>query len=123
MPETSALNQTYADAKILDAVVDRVVSEYEALQPNGNLTAINEALFNLGSVNPMWTKADLQKIKLGPKLTLSWGDHEEAINLSEPAFMHHAIPSSKLVLAKNVSHFGLVQDPEQFSDILENFLA
>ncbi|GAB1525580.1 hypothetical protein RhiTH_008743 [Rhizoctonia solani] len=119
----SALNQTYADAKILEPVLDRVVSEYEALQPDGNLTAIDEALTKLGENLPMWTKADLQKIKLGPKLTLSWGDHEEVINLSEPAFMHDAIPNSKLVLAKNVSHFGLVQDPEQFSTILENFLA
>ncbi|CCO32396.1 hypothetical protein BN14_06456 [Rhizoctonia solani AG-1 IB] len=119
----SALNETYGDAKIVDAVVERVVSEYEALQPNGNLTAIDEALTELGSNLPNWTKADLQKIKLGSKLTLSWGDHEEAINLSEPAFMHSAIPNSKLVLVKNVSHFGLVQDPKQFSAILENFLA
>jgi pimeloyl-ACP methyl ester carboxylesterase len=71
----------------------------------------------------MWTKADLQKIKLGSKLTLSWGDHEETINLSEPGFMHDAIPGSKLVLAKNVSHFGMLQDPKQFSTLLERFLA
>ncbi|CAE6446146.1 unnamed protein product [Rhizoctonia solani] len=118
-----AINATYGDAKIVDAVVDRVVSEYEALQPNGNLTRIDEALTELGSTQPMWTKAELQKIKLGPKLTLSWGDHEEVINLSEPAFMHDAVPNSQLILAKNVSHFGLVQDPTQFSAILEKFLA
>ncbi|KAL5632800.1 hypothetical protein ACGC1H_005674 [Rhizoctonia solani] len=117
-----AANLTYFDTQMVYDVYYRLVDEYEALQPSGNVTALNDALDTLGSTQPMWTKSDLQKITLGPNLTLSWGDHEEVINLSEPAFMHDAIPNSKLVLVKNVSHFGLVQDPKQFSAILENFL-
>ncbi|KAG8741108.1 hypothetical protein FRC11_014978 [Ceratobasidium sp. 423] len=118
-----AVNLTYFDTQMIYDVYYRVVAEYEELQPNGNVTALNDALDTLGSTQPMWTKADLQNITLGSKLTLSWGDHEEVIKLSESAFMHDAIPNSKLVLARNVSHFGLVQDPKQFSSILENFLA
>ncbi|CAE6498581.1 unnamed protein product [Rhizoctonia solani] len=118
-----AVNLTYLDTQMIYDVYYRLVDEYEVLQPTGNVTALNDALDTLGSTQPMWTKADLQKITLGSKLTLSWGDHEEVIKLSEPAFMHDVIPNSKLVLARNVSHFGLVQDPKQFSSILENFLA
>ncbi|KAJ1303123.1 hypothetical protein OPQ81_011323 [Rhizoctonia solani] len=118
-----AVNLTYLDTQMIYDVYYRLVDEYKELQPDGNDTALNEALDQLGSTQPMWTKADLQKITLGPKLTLSWGDHEEVIKLSEPAFMHDAIPNSKLVLARNVSHFGLVQDPKQFSSILDHFLA
>ncbi|KAH7337208.1 Alpha/Beta hydrolase protein [Rhizoctonia solani] len=118
-----ALNVTYGDTQMATLAYSRVAAEFDELQPNGNITALVDALNTLGSTQPMWTKADLQKITLGSKLTLSWGDHEEAINLSEAAFMHDAIPKSKLVLAQNVSHFGLVQDPKQFTTILENFLA
>ncbi|CAE6500366.1 unnamed protein product [Rhizoctonia solani] len=118
-----ALNVTYGETKMATLAYTRVAAEFDELQPNGNITALVDALNILGTTQPMWSKADLQKITLGSKLTLSWGDHEEAINLSEAAFMHDAIPNSKLVLAKNVSHFGLVQDPKQFTTILENFLA
>ncbi|CAE6485086.1 unnamed protein product [Rhizoctonia solani] len=125
-----AVNLTYLDTQMIYDVYYRLVDEYIELQPEGNTTEVrarldnlNNRLDELGGSQPNWTKADLQKIKLGSKLTLSWGDHEEVIKLSEPAFMHDAIPNSKLVLVKNVSHFGLVQDPKQFSSILENFLA
>ncbi|CAE6456779.1 unnamed protein product [Rhizoctonia solani] len=120
---TTALNATYGDTQMIYTAYDRVVAETEELQSHENRTILESALDTLGSTQPMWTKADLQKITLGSKLTLSWGDHEEVINLSEAAFMHDAIPNSKLVLAKNVSHFGLVQDPKQFTTILEKFLA
>ncbi|CUA69974.1 hypothetical protein RSOLAG22IIIB_08819 [Rhizoctonia solani] len=126
----NAINLTYLETPMIYDVFYRLNDEYKAMYPNvdpntvnATFNELNNRLDELGSTQPMWTKADLQKITLGSKLTLSWGDHEEVIKLSEPAFMHDAIPNSKLVLVKNASHFGLVQDPKQFSAILENFLA
>ncbi|KAH7338899.1 Alpha/Beta hydrolase protein [Rhizoctonia solani] len=118
-----AINTTFASTAIYREFIPRAVVEYQAFQPNGNLTALTGALTTMGRAHPQWTQSGLGSITLGPELTLSWGEYEEAINLSEPALMHSWIKDSKPVIMPNVSHFAPLQDPEQFAAAVENFLS
>ncbi|KAF8669663.1 alpha/beta hydrolase fold [Rhizoctonia solani] len=118
-----ANNATYTDTAIYNEFITRASSEYRAFQPNGNLTALANALTILESTQPTWTQSDLSKITLGPKLTLSWGEHEEAISLSELTLLPSWIENTKRVIMTGVSHFAPLQDPSQFTAALETFLA
>ncbi|CAE6417646.1 unnamed protein product [Rhizoctonia solani] len=118
-----ANNATFASTAIYNEFISRASAEYRAFQPNGNLTALGDALTVLGSTQPTWTQSDMAKIILGSKLTLSWGQHEEAINLSEQTLLPSWIKDSKSVIMPGVSHFAPLQDPAQFAAALETFLA
>ncbi|EUC55268.1 alpha/beta hydrolase fold protein [Rhizoctonia solani AG-3 Rhs1AP] len=118
-----ANNATYTDTAIYKEFISRASAEYRAFQPNGNLTALSNALSVLESTQPTWTQSDMAKISLGSHLTLSWGEHEEAINLSEMKLLPSWIKNSKSVVMPGVSHFAPVQNPTQFATALESFLA
>ncbi|CUA75496.1 hypothetical protein RSOLAG22IIIB_05927 [Rhizoctonia solani] len=118
-----ANNATYTSTAIYNEFISRASAEYRAFQPNGNLTALANALTVLESTQPTWTQSDMAKITLGSKLTLSWGQHEEAINLSEQTLLPSWIKNSKSVIMPGVSHFAPLQDPAQFAAALETFLA
>ncbi|KDN43702.1 hypothetical protein RSAG8_05892, partial [Rhizoctonia solani AG-8 WAC10335] len=121
--DLAANNATYTDTAIYKQFVTRAAAEYQAFQPNGNLTALADALTLLESTQPTWTASDMAKISLGPKLTLSWGQHEESINLSEQTVLPSLIKNSKSVILPGVSHFAPLQNPTQFAAALETFLA
>lgn len=119
----AAGNATFQNTAIYNQFVTRAAAEYQAFQPNGNLTALANAITTLESTLPQWTGSDLAKIPLGPLLTMSWGQYEEAVNLSEPSVMHGFLPQAKLHIMTNVSHFGPIQDPAQFAGLVEDFMA
>jgi pimeloyl-ACP methyl ester carboxylesterase len=118
-----ANNATYTDTAIYKEFITRASTEYRAFQPNGNLTALANALTVLEATQPTWTASDLGNITLGSKLTLSWGQYEEAIKLSESATMNEYIKGSQRLIMQNVSHFGPLQDPVQFAAGVERFMA
>ncbi|KAB5589319.1 hypothetical protein CTheo_7241 [Ceratobasidium theobromae] len=118
-----ANNDTYTDSTTYKTFVARASQEYKTFQPNGNLTALAQALTVLEATQPTWTQEDLSKLTLGSQITLSWGEHEEAIKLSEPALMHSWVKDSKLVVMEGVSHFAPLQNPRQFASAVETFLA
>ena len=51
------------------------------------------------------------------------GDRDEAIKRENTEFMAGAIPDAGLLLQPEVSHFSMLQAPEQFSEDILRFLA
>ncbi|KEP51542.1 putative alpha/beta fold hydrolase [Rhizoctonia solani 123E] len=117
-----ANNANYMKTSIFKKYMERVHVEYRFFQPNGNLKSLLTKWAILKSTWPRWTKSDLGKITLGPKLTLSWGEQEEAIDLKEVKELPGYIQDSKLVVMPGVSHFAPLQDATQFAAALETFL-
>jgi pimeloyl-ACP methyl ester carboxylesterase len=115
-------NGSFTSTAIYNTFIDRAITEYNTLQPNGNLTAFAAAVSELESTQPNWTETDFAEIKLGSKVTVAGGHFEEAIVLSEPALLQSWIAESQLVTMANVSHFAPVQDPEQFAAKIVAFL-
>jgi pimeloyl-ACP methyl ester carboxylesterase len=79
------------------------------------------------SLMPVWrnpagfTKDQLRGIKA--YTVVADGDHDEIIELDQVKEMATLIPSSKLVVFENTSHFALWQDPASFNKALLEFLA
>ena len=49
-------------------------------------------------------------------------DHDEAIKRENTLFMAAQIPDAGLLLQPEVSHFSMIQDPEQFTADLLHFM-
>ena len=50
-------------------------------------------------------------------------DHDEAIKRENTEFMAGAIPNAGLLIQLDVSHFSMLQAPQQFTDDVLRFLA
>jgi pimeloyl-ACP methyl ester carboxylesterase len=74
----------------------------------------------------MWRgQASFPKDKLAAlkmPVTVCAGDHDEIIKREHTQRIAAVIPGAKLVLLAGVSHFAMLQDPEQFSKALVEFL-
>jgi pimeloyl-ACP methyl ester carboxylesterase len=81
----------------------------------------------LGAITEMWdTEPNLDPDALRAIHTpfiIADGDHDEAIKRSQTEEMAALIPGAGLLIQPNVSHFSMLQDPEQFTGDVEHFLA
>ncbi|CAH7683715.1 Alpha/Beta hydrolase protein [Phakopsora pachyrhizi] len=118
-----ASNEAYSGTNIFKQFVTRASAEYLKYQPRGDLKALQTALLTLYSTLPLYTASDLAKIKLGNKVTVCFGEHEEAIKLSELDALPKMIVGSNRVIIKGVSHFGMLQNPAAVAREINNLLA
>ncbi len=102
--------------------IARAGQEYAALSttPNqykGFVAAISEMWVS----QPNWTADQLRAIR-SPVLVVD-GDHDEAIKRSHTENIAAIIPGAGLLILPQTSHFSFLQDPEQFSWNIMQFLA
>lgn len=72
--------------------------------------------------NPMgFTKDQLRSIE-APTI-IADGDHDEIVELAHSKEMATLIPSARLVVFENTSHFARWQDPAGFTKVLVEFLT
>ncbi|KAF3763373.1 putative esterase [Cryphonectria parasitica EP155] len=114
-------NATFTDTAIYSEFVSRCQTEYSTLQPTANFTEFATKVGTLEATLPQWTDADLAEIN-GSKVTIAGAEYEEAVNRDVAPRLNKAIIGSNLVILKNVSHFAPLQDPDQFTKAVEDFL-
>jgi len=105
---------------VFTAFIQRASKEYESLSPTPR-----EYQSFLSQITKMWNTqpffdAELSRIRV-PTL-IADADHDEAIKRENTLFMADHIPDAQLLLLPGVSHFGFIQDPDQFSFAIEHFL-
>ena len=101
--------------------IKRAEQEYKALSPTPNgYKQFVEEISAMWAKQPNWTKADLARIKVH-----TWivdGDHDEAIHRTNTELMADTIPDAGLLLQPEVSHFSMLQAPDQFTADIIRFL-
>jgi pimeloyl-ACP methyl ester carboxylesterase len=101
--------------------IARAEKEYQALSPTPNgYKQFVEEISAMWAKQPNWTKADLARIKVH-----TWivdGDHDEAIYRTNTELMADTIPNAGLLLQPEVSHFSMLQAPDQFTADVLRFL-
>jgi len=107
---------------VFNAFIARTESEYAVLSPTPK--GYKSFLFGIEKMwasQPTWTAAQLQAITVPTWIVDA--DHDEAIKRENTEFMAAHIPNAGLLLQPEVSHFSLLQDPEQFNADVLHFLA
>jgi pimeloyl-ACP methyl ester carboxylesterase len=101
--------------------IARGEKEYQALSPTPNgYKQFVEEISAMWAKQPNWTKADLARIKV-PTWIVD-GDHDEAIHRTNTELMADTIPNAGLLLQPEVSHFSMLQAPDQFTADVLRFL-
>jgi pimeloyl-ACP methyl ester carboxylesterase len=81
----------------------------------------------MGGLRGMWrtqpnfTKEQLRSLKVAT--AISDGDHDEIIKLDHTRMIATEIPGAQLVIQSGVSHFAMLQNPDQFNKAVVDFLA
>jgi pimeloyl-ACP methyl ester carboxylesterase len=78
------------------------------------------ALREMWRTLPNYSPQQLASIK-SPTLVLA-GEYDEAIRRAHTEEMAHLIPGSKLEILSGVSHFAMLQNPEEFNNAVLEFL-
>ena len=110
-----------ADSPVFSAFIARAKTEYEKLSPSpGGYKDFLAQITKMWATQPNWTAADLRKIAVPTWIVDA--DHDDAIKRSNTGFIAANIPNSGLLLQPQVSHFSFLQDPEQFTADVRDFL-
>lgn len=109
-----------------DAVFNRYIAEsgevYKRISPTPDqYDAFVTQIGAMWASQPEWSAEELGKITTPIAVVI--GDHDEAITLAHSQYMASVIPGSELIVLKDVSHFALLQDPEQYDKAIRDFLA
>ena len=104
------------------AYLERTTEEYQRLSPTPNdYNAFMEQLGKMWNSEPRISDEQLQRIKV-PTWIVE-GDRSEVIKREHTDHLAAIIPGAGELILPNVSHFALLQDPEQFNDALLHFLS
>ena len=105
---------------IFTAFIQRAAKEYAALSP----TPTEYPSF-LAQITKMWNTQPFFDAQLGSihvPIVIADADHDEAIKRENTLFMADHIPNAELLLLPGVSHFGFIQDPDEFTFAIAHFL-
>jgi pimeloyl-ACP methyl ester carboxylesterase len=105
-----------------NAYIEAASAEYQEISPEperwdeflGNIS-------NMWATEPNYTEEQLRSITT-PFLILD-GAKEEAIDLNQTKLMALLIPAAELEIMPETGHFALFEQPEEFSQIVLDFLA
>ena len=110
-----------AKSDVFNAYIERAGEEYKRLSPTPTeYKSFVEQITKMWETQPNWTEADLAAIKVPTWIVDA--DHDEAIKRENTEFMAAHIPGAGLLIQPNVSHFSVMQDPEQFTNDVLHFL-
>jgi pimeloyl-ACP methyl ester carboxylesterase len=99
---------------VLATFVERSKIEYKQLSPSPEKwSQLLRGLRVMWHTEPNFTKQVLESLKV--PTTVSDGDHDEIINLEHTKSMAREIPSAHLAIQREVSHFAMLQNPDQFN--------
>lgn len=120
--DPSAIKDDIQQRSTFSEYFRRAKEEYQKLSPAPNqLKAFSEQLDKMEDTEPHFTDDQLRSIKV-PTWIVD-GDHEEGIKREDTDHMAALIPGAGELILPNVSHFALLQDPEQFNEALLHFLS
>ncbi|MDK1491892.1 alpha/beta hydrolase [Sinorhizobium sp. 7-81] len=110
-----------SDSIVFDQYLQRTPDEYKDLSATpGEYNEFLHQMEAMWSSQPYMTKRDLRSIRI--PVWVADGDHEEVIRRKDTLFIADNIPNSGLLIQPEVSHFSLLQAPQQFTEDVLRFL-
>jgi len=120
--DPSGVRNDVGKSPVFTAVVARAAREYATLSPTPHdFKAFDAQIEHMWASEPHITDAQLGGIRV--PVWIVDGDHDEAIRRENTLYMADHIPNACLLIQPGVSHFSFMQDPEQFTNDVEHFLA
>jgi pimeloyl-ACP methyl ester carboxylesterase len=105
-----------------NAFIARCGIDYQRLSPTpGQYKEFLAAIQKMWATEPNYSREQLEHINV--PVVIADGDHDEAIDRKQTEQMAALIPNAGLLIEPGVSHFSMLQDPQQFNEDVMHFLA
>lgn len=109
------------DSPLLGRCFGRHSKDYASLSSTpGDFKQFAAVMDEMMSTQPNFTKDDLSKIDV--PFVIMQSEKDEFIKMEHAEYLAKTIPSAKLVVLKDVTHFAPLQRPSYFNDIILNNL-
>jgi pimeloyl-ACP methyl ester carboxylesterase len=103
------------------AYIERMGRDYGHMSKTPDqFDAFVEQISHMWATQPNWTKKDLAKITTPTAIVA--GDHDEAILRAHTDYMAAVIPGAVEIILPNVSHFAMLQAPDEYSQAVLEFI-
>lgn len=110
-----------AEKPTFAAYIERAAGEYARLSPTPKgFEEFVAAIERMWAAEPHYTQQQLAAIRT-PTLVFD-GAHEEAIRPEHTAYLARTIPGATLRVLPDASHFGMLQQPDAFDEVVIGFL-
>jgi len=104
-----------SQSDVFNSYLERVEEEYIHFSPTpDDFDDFLDAVVTMWTTQPQITEEQLQSISAHTWIVV--GDHDEAINREDTYYMARTIPYAGLLIQPEVSHFSMIQDPEQYTE-------
>jgi pimeloyl-ACP methyl ester carboxylesterase len=111
-----------SSSPVFAAYSRRCRAEYQALSPDPRKwSALVRGLASMWRAEPGIGKPHLAALKI--PVTISDGQYDEIIKREHTEMMARSIPGAKLQILPEVSHFAVLQKPDEFNRAVLEFLA
>jgi pimeloyl-ACP methyl ester carboxylesterase len=118
----SGLKKHGSKSPVFQAFAERCKAEYAITSPSPEKwSQLLHGLRPMWRTQPEFTKQMLASIKV--PAAVSDGEYDELILREETERMAREIPSARLIILPDVSHFAMLQNPAQFTAVLTKFLT
>lgn len=120
--DPSGVRSDIVDSPIFAAYLRRTRREYRALSPTpGDYDSLAAAIGSMWATQPHFTAVQLHAISI--PTVIADGAHDEAIRRSHTLYLAKSIPEGHLVIFRDLSHFGMLQNPQEFAAAVIKFLS
>lgn len=117
----AGLKDGYGDTPNFVNYIARTKDEYAVNSPTpSEYQAFFADMMHMWNNEPNYTTEQLQTIKT--PTTIADGQFDEGIRPEHNQYLVNSIPGSNLVILPNVSHFAMLQQPDQFNQAVLQFL-
>lgn len=118
---TDGLDPNVLTNKTFAAYIERSGKDYARLSKTPTeYDAFVTQISHMWESQPNWTKEQLAKIAVPTAIVV--GDHDEAIKREHTEYIASAIPSAKLIILPNASHFVMLQAPDEYTESVLDFI-
>jgi pimeloyl-ACP methyl ester carboxylesterase len=111
---TDGVDPSVAEDAVFGAYIGKMAEDYARLSPTpGEFDAFVAQIGEMWASQPNWTDAEVGAITV--PTTVIVGEHDEAILPAHTRHIAETIPGSSLVILPGVSHFAMLQAPEEYN--------
>ena len=106
---------------VFGAYIERMSEKYAELSPTPDeFDAFVEQMVNMWMTQPNWTDEEVAEITVPTAIVL--GEYDEAITRSHTDHMAEVIPGAELIILPEVSHFAMLQAPDEYTAAVRAFI-
>lgn len=118
---TDGVNPGVGTDKVFGAYIEWMGKDYVGMSPTPDqYDAFVAQISNMWATQPNWTDAQVGAITV-PTAVVA-GEHDEAILRPHTEHIAAVIPGSKLIILPGVSHFAMLQAPDEYTAAVRAFI-